>query len=59
MIKESTVETIIAEMAQCFGKSDEFFSRTRDVFTARIQSFVLETGKYLEAAIIIEAVLCS
>jgi len=52
MIKESTTETIIAEMTRCFGKNDEFFSRTRDVFTARIQSFVLETGKYLEAAII-------
>jgi len=52
MIKESTVETIIAEKALFFEKKDEYFSRTRDVFTARLQSYILETGKYLEAAVI-------
>jgi len=52
MIKETTVETIIAAMTNYFGENDRFFFRTRDVFTARIQSFVLETKKYLEAAII-------
>jgi len=52
MIEESGIETIIADMIHYFGKNDEFFSRTRDIFTARLQSYILETGKYLEAAII-------
>ena len=39
-------------MLNSFKGNDECFSKTRDVFTARMQSYVLETQKYLEAAII-------
>ena len=52
MIKETMVETIVAGMVGGFGRNGKFFFGTRDVFTARIQSFVLETKKYLEAAVI-------
>ena len=52
MIEERIVKIAISEMNNCFRKSDEYFSKTRDVFTARLQSFVLETEKYLEAAVI-------
>ena len=52
MISETALEAIIAEMLGGFGESGEHFSKTRDVFTARVQSYVLETKKYLEAAII-------
>ena len=52
MISEALLEAVVAEMLDCFKKNDECFSKTRDVFTARIQSYVLETQKYLEAAII-------
>ena len=52
MISETVLEIIISEMLGCFGESGEYFSKTRDVFTARVQSYVLETEKYLEAAII-------
>jgi len=52
MIREAALEAIIAEMLNCFRENDEHFSKTRDVFSARVQSYVLETQKYLEAAII-------
>ena len=52
MIEEAVVETVVTEMNHYFIENEECFSETRDVFTARVQSFVLETEKYLEAAII-------
>ena len=52
MIEEAVVETVVTEMNNYFVENDDCFSGTRDVFTARVQSFVLETEKYLEAAII-------
>ena len=52
MIGEDIIETVIGEMTQSFHENIDCFSKTRDVFTARIQSYVLETKKYLEAAII-------
>jgi hypothetical protein len=52
MIEQEIIEAVISKMRNCFENSNEYFSPTRDVFTARIQSYVLETGKYLEAAII-------
>lgn len=52
MICERILETVIAEALNCFADSHALFAKTRDVFTARIQSYVLETKKYLEAAII-------
>ena len=45
-------EALIAETVNGFNENDKCFSKTRDVFTARMQSYVLETKKYLEAAII-------
>ena len=52
MISKTVLEAVVTEMLNCFEKNDEYFSKTRDIFTARIQSYVLETQKYLEAAII-------
>ena len=52
MIDEAVVETVVSEMNNFFMENDDYFSGTRDVFTARVQSFILETEKYLEAAII-------
>ena len=52
MIENDIIETAITEMGSCFRGYDECFSNTRDVFTARLQSFILESEKYLEAAII-------
>jgi len=52
MIDETILETVISEMLVCFNDGNEYFSETRDVFTARMQSYILGTKKYLEAAII-------
>jgi hypothetical protein len=52
MISEATIDSTISEMISGFNGNDEYFSKTRDVFTARLQSYILETKKYLEAAII-------
>ena len=52
MIAKAIVETVISEASNFFEGCDEYFSKTRDVFTARLQSFILKTEKYLEAAVI-------
>ena len=52
MIESAIVETAVSEMKEYFRGSDQCFSQTRDVFTARLQSFILEKEKFLEAAII-------
>jgi hypothetical protein len=52
MIAETVIEALIAETVHGFNENDECFSKNRDVFSARIQSYILETNKYLEAAII-------
>ena len=52
MINDDIVESVISEMADCFNDAGGYFSNTRDVFTARLQSYITETEKYLEAAII-------
>jgi len=52
MIEEEAVKAIVSEMNNLFGKNQNYFSGTRDIFTARLQSYILETEKYLEAAII-------
>ena len=52
MIDNTIVETVISDMGNCFKGNEEYFSKTRDVFTARLQSYILETEKYLEAAVI-------
>ncbi|MDR0447632.1 MAG: hypothetical protein LBH07_03085 [Treponema sp.] len=51
MICESIIEAVVSEMLACFKESDGFFSKTRDMFATRTQSYILETKKYLEAAI--------
>ena len=52
MISEVIIKAITAEMQNCFKKNGEKFSSTRDIFTARMQSYILDTKKYLESAII-------
>jgi len=52
MISETIIDSVISEMVNGFIGNDECFSKTRDVFTARMQSYILETEKYLEAAVI-------
>jgi len=52
MISEAIVDLVISEMINGFTGNDEYFSKTRDIFTARLQNYIIETKKYLEAAII-------
>ena len=52
MISKEIAETAVLDMNNCFIENGECFSKTRDVFTARLQTFILKTQKYLEAAII-------
>ena len=52
MISESIIEEVISEMLAGFSGNREKFSDTRDVFAARMQSYILGTKKYLESAII-------
>jgi hypothetical protein len=52
MIKETVVEAVVKDMQECFLGNESCFSETRDIFTARLQSYVLDTKKYLESAII-------
>jgi len=52
MIDKSIIDEVISDMLAFFNGNGEFFSETRDVFTARMQSYILETKKYLEAAIL-------
>ena len=51
MVSETILKAVISDMLACF-KDDGHVSETRDIFTARIQSYILETKKYLEAAVI-------
>jgi hypothetical protein len=50
MIDEAMTDDVILEMLKGFDRN--IFSETRDVFTARLQTYILETNKYLESAII-------
>ena len=52
MIENEVIEAIVLDKNTCFSENDDCFSKTRDVFTARLQSFITETEKYLEAAMI-------
>jgi hypothetical protein len=52
MIAKTIVEAVVAESIKGFNEADKYFSKTRDVCTARIQSYIMETKKYLEAAVI-------
>jgi len=52
LIENKIITSVIEEMRGYFQNDNEHFSATRDVFTARLQSFIYESKKYLEAAII-------
>ena len=52
MIARMLVETVISEMRTNFKENNGHFLETRDVFSARLHSYILATEKYLEAAII-------
>ena len=52
MIAKLLVDTVVSEMKNYFKGSNGCFSETRDVFSARLHSYILETEKYLEAAVI-------
>ncbi|MDR2717294.1 MAG: hypothetical protein LBB89_04425 [Treponema sp.] len=52
MIETDIIDTVIEKMKNCFHNESEHFSMTRDVFTARLQSYILAGKKYLEAAVI-------
>ena len=52
MINSQVIDAVISQMLGSFSESKECFSDTRDVFSARLQSYVLEFNKYLEAAVI-------
>jgi hypothetical protein len=49
MIEIDIIDIVIEKMKNCFHNESEHFSITRDVFTARLQSYILESKKYLEA----------
>jgi hypothetical protein len=52
MINEDVIKDVVKAMEDGFEKDKDHFSITRDVFTARLESFIADTEKYLEAAII-------
>ena len=52
MIEKSIVEAVVSEMRNYFSENVGCFSNTRDIFSAKLQSYTLETKKYLEAAVI-------
>jgi hypothetical protein len=52
MIETDIIDNVIEKMKNSFHNETEHFSITRDVFTARLQSYILESKKYLEAAVI-------
>jgi hypothetical protein len=52
MIREDIIKNIIKFMENGFEKDTNHFSVTRDIFTARLEHYIFDTKKYLEAAII-------
>ncbi|MDR0322472.1 MAG: hypothetical protein LBI28_13310 [Treponema sp.] len=52
MITETVVEEAVTEYLKGFNEANKYFLSTRDVFTARLQNYIIETKKYLEAAVI-------
>ena len=51
MIKTNCIESAFSEL-QFNGKNPDYFSKTRDVFSARLELYAAETQKLLESAII-------
>jgi hypothetical protein len=54
MIGESIINEIAINISNIFDQNNEYFSMTRDIFSSRIQSYIIESKKYLESAIISE-----
>ena len=52
MINEEILDAVVSEKIICFKNHTECYSKTRDVFLARLQRYIMETGEYLKAAII-------
>ena len=52
MLDIEIIESAILEKNNFFMEKDDSFSRTRDIFSARLQTYILKTEKYLESAII-------
>jgi hypothetical protein len=52
MANENIIRDAIKVMENGLEKETSCFSITRDVFTARLESFIIDTNKYLEAAIV-------
>jgi len=52
MINDSIIRAVVSDKLGMFSLGSNFFSISRDIFTARLQSYILESQKYLEAALI-------
>ena len=52
MIDKLLVQAAISDMRKYFEDDNGKFSETRDIFTARLYSYIQKTERYLEAAII-------
>ncbi len=52
MIGENIIKEAIKIREDGFEKDKDHFSITRDIFTARLESFIISTKKYLESSII-------
>jgi hypothetical protein len=52
MIDEKIIDYAIKEIENGLEKDRDCFSPSRDIFTARLESFIIDTNKYLESAII-------
>jgi len=52
MIDNTIITLAISEMQTGFNQNPDYFSPTRDVFSARMQSYIAETKQYMQAAVI-------
>ena len=51
MIAANDIEAAFSEL-KFNGKNPDYFAKTRDVFSARLENYALETKKFLASAII-------
>ncbi len=53
MLSKDRIKTIISDIESASKRNDtDLFSKTRDVFQARVDTFVSRTNRYLESAVI-------
>ena len=52
MIPEQVIQQVIQKKLNSYSDTKEFFSSTRDIFNARLQSYIAKSKKWLESAII-------